>query len=124
VNNNEIISEPTREKSPEELRQDLKRKEIRSPKDYLTVTYSLDYKVLSGKDVINGKIYNSATIATFKDVHLIVTYLTGTDSEIGSEEYVVYKYVYSGGSTAFQIKTNSPSSTKKIAVNISSATGE
>lgn len=117
-------SEPQREKTPEELKQELYAKEKKKPKDYLTVSYNLDYKVFSGKDVINGTIYNSATMASFKDVVLKVTYSTGTGTELGSEEYVVYKYVYPGSSTSFQIKTVSPQSTKQIGVKIKSAIGE
>lgn len=117
-------SKPPREKTPEELRQELYSKEKKKPKDYLSVSYNLDYKVFSGKDVINGTIYNSATMASFKDVVLKVTYSTGTGTELGSEEYVIYKYVYPGSSTSFQIKTVSPSSTKQIGVKIKSAIGE
>lgn len=116
--------EPPREKTPEELRQELIEKEKQNPLDYLTVTYSLDYKVFSGKDVIKGTIYNSATMATFKDVTLRVSYSTGTDTELGSENFVVYKYVTANSSANFEIKTYSPSATKKIGVTVVSAVAE
>ena len=93
-----------REKTPEELRQELYGKEKRNPDEYLSVEYSLKYKVWSSKDEIKGRIYNSATIATFKDVVLKVTFSTGTNTSLGSEDYVVYKYVYPGRSTPFEIK--------------------
>jgi len=117
-------SEPPREKTPEELKQELYAKEKKKPKDYLTVSYNLDYKIISGEDVINGTIYNSATMASFKDVVLKVTYSTGTGTELGSKEFVVYKFVYPGSSTSFQIKTYSPQNTKQIGVEIKSAIGE
>jgi hypothetical protein len=80
--------------------------------------------VLSGKDEITGNIYNYATMATFKDVVLTVTYSTNTDTELYRENFVVYDYVYPGSSTSFNLKTYSPEGTKKIGVSIKSATGE
>jgi cytoskeletal protein RodZ len=122
--NSNTYSEPPREKTPEELRQELYAKEQKKPKEYLSVSYTLDRTIFSGKDVINGTIFNSATMATFKDVVLKVTYSTGTGTELSTDEFVVYKYVYPNSSTSFQIKTVSPSSTKKIGVKVSSASAE
>ena len=122
--NSNTYTEPPKEKTPEELRQELYAKEKRKSKDYLTISYSLDRTMFSGKDVINGYITNSATMATFKDVVVKVTCLTGTGTELRQDDYVVYQYVYPGKSTSFQIKTVSPSGTKKIGVTVVSATGE
>ena len=120
--NNSTNSKP-REKSSNELFDELYLKELKNPNDYLTVDYSLTYKVLSGEDKITGNIYNSSTIASFKDVVLSVTYSTDTGTKLGTKEYVVYDYVYSGGITPFLIKTYSPEGTKKIGVYIKTAKG-
>jgi len=117
-------SQTPKSKSADDLRQELYQKEKKKPKDYLSVTYDLNYRVLSGKDEIIGNIYNYATMATFKDVVLTVTYSTNTDTELYRENFVVYDYVYPGSSTSFNLKTYSPEGTKKIAVSIKSATGE
>jgi len=119
----EPLSAP-REKTAEEIRQDLYEKEKRKPKDYLSTSYKLNYKVFSGKDEIKGVIYNSATMATFKDVVLTIKYSTATDTELLREVYTVYDYVYPNSSTNFLIKTYSPKGTKKIGVYIKSATSE
>ncbi|MFM1915367.1 MAG: hypothetical protein RLZZ531_1036 [Bacteroidota bacterium] len=111
-------------KSESELRQDLLFKEGRNAKNYLSVDYDLTYKVLSGEDKITGTIFNSATIATFKDIVLTVTYSTATDAKLDKKDYVLYKYVYPGSSVPFTIKTYSPKSTKKIGVSIKSAKSE
>jgi hypothetical protein len=111
-------------KTESELRQDLSTKEGRNPKNYLSVEYDLTYKVLSGQDKITGTIYNTATMATFKDVVLTVSYSTETNTSLGKENYVIYDYVYPGSSIPFTIKTYSPQGTKKIGVTIKSAKSE
>jgi hypothetical protein len=111
-------------KTESELRQDLSTKEGRNPKNYLSVDYDLTYKVLSGQDKITGTIYNTATMATFKDVVLTVSYSTETNTSLGKENYVIYDYVYPGSSIPFTIKTYSPQGTKKIGVTIKSAKSE
>lgn len=111
-------------KTESELRQDLSSKEGRNPKNYLSVDYDLTYKVLSGEDKITGTIYNTAAMATFKDVVLTVSYSTETNTSLGKENYVIYDYVYPGTSIPFTIKTYSPQGTKKIGVTIKSAKSE
>ena len=111
-------------KSAEELREELYSKEMRDPENYLSVSYDLSYKLISGKDEIKGVIYNSATMATFKDVVLTVTYSSKTGAELGSENYVIYDYVYAGTSTSFNLKVYSPSGTKQIGVSVQSAEAE
>lgn len=113
-----------RQKTEEELREELHQKEMKRPKDHLSVSYKLNYKVFSGKDEIIGKIYNSASMATFKDIVLTVVYSTETETELYREDYVVYDYVYSNSEIPFNIKTYSPSGTKRIGVYIKSAKGE
>jgi hypothetical protein len=113
-----------RQKTEEALREELHQKEMKKPKDHLSVNYRLNYKVFSGKDEIIGKIYNSASMATFKDIVLTVVYSTETETELSRKDYVVYDYVYSNSDLPFSIKTYSPSGTKKIGVSIKSAKGE
>ncbi len=113
-----------RQKTEEELREELHQKEMKKPKDHLSVTYRLNYKLFSGKDEIIGKIYNSASMAIFKDIVLTVVYSTETETELSREDYVVYDYVYSNSEIPFNIKTYSPSGTKRIGVHIKSAKGE
>lgn len=111
-------------KTESELRQDLSTKEGRNPKNYLSVEYDLTYKVLSGEDKITGTVFNSATMATFKDVVVTVSYSSATDTRLDKKDYVIYDYVYPGSSIPFTIKTYSPQGTKKIGVTIKSAKSE
>lgn len=113
-----------KEKSTEELRQELYLKEKNNPREFLSLDYSLTYKVLSGEDKITGNIYNNATMATFKDVVVTVSYTTSTGTSLGSNNYIIYDYVYPSSSTTFTIKTYSPEGTKQIGVNVKSAKAE
>lgn len=119
--NNKTLKLKPREKTIGEIQDELYSKEIKNPLDYLSVDYSLTYKILTGEDKITGKIYNSATLASFKDVVLTVTYSTATGTQLGSKDYIVYDYVDAGGSTPFTIKTYSPEGTRSIGVQIKSA---
>jgi hypothetical protein len=120
--NNTQTARP-RQKTEDELREELNNKELRKPKEYLTVSYDLTYRVFSGKDEIKGTIYNNANFASFKDVVLTVAYFSATDTEIDRETFTVYDYVYAGSSSDFVIKTYSPQGTKKIGVYIKNAVG-
>lgn len=125
-NNNYNYSNTTpnyRQKSSAELKQELKMRELNNPRSYLTVSYNLNYNLLSGKDIIRGKIISSATSATFKDVILTVTFSTTTNTVLGREDYVVYQYVQPNSSTDFDIRVHSPSGTKKIGIEVKSASG-
>lgn len=122
--NNSNKTNVTSQKTTSDLRDELYEKEKKRPKDYLSVDYDLNYKVLSGKDEIIGTIYNNATTATFKDIVLTVKYFTSTDTELYKENFIVYEYVYPGSSSSFNLKTYSPEGTKKIGVYVKSATGE
>jgi hypothetical protein len=110
-----------RPQTEEQIQAALRRKEESSPKDHLTMTYSLSYKVLSGKDEIRGTIYNSATFAAFQDVSFNVTYKTQTGTVLGTESYTVYDYVYPADDLPFSLKVYSPDGTKVIGVQITGA---
>jgi hypothetical protein len=112
---------PLRLKSPEELRKELKNREQTNYKAYLSVEYKLDKTFWTSEDVIKGIIANTASIARFKDVVVTITFFTATDTELGSKDFVVYKFFEANSKTAFEVKTKSPSATKKIGVTVKSA---
>lgn len=111
----------SRPQSEEQIQAALRKKEESSPRKHLTMTYSLSYKVLSGKDEIRGTIYNSATFAAFQDVSFTVTYKTQTGTVLGTESFAVYDYVYPGDDLPFSLKVYSPEGTKVIGVQITGA---
>lgn len=112
---------PLHQKTAEELRQELKVKEQTNPIVYLSAEYKLDVTFWTSQDVIKGFINNSASIARFKDVVLTITYFTETDTELKSENFVLYKFFEPNSKTPFEIKTKSPNATKKIEVKVKEA---
>ena len=106
---------------PEVIRQKLLEKEQENPLDYLTAKYNLDYRVFSGDDVIEGRIYNNATLATYKDIKLEITCYSKTKSLIKTYHKTIYEYVYPRKTRSFTVQLKSPSGTKTIGVNIISA---
>lgn len=108
-----------RQKSPEELRQELKMTEHQNFKQYLTVeTKSADYKLWTDNYSITGSINSTASLARFKDAVLTVTFLSSTDTELKSVDFVIYKFLEPNSKTDFEIKTKMPSATKKYNVQI------
>lgn len=108
-----------RQKSPEELRQELKMTEHQNFNQYLTVeTKSADYKLWTNNYSITGSINSTASLARFKDAVLTVTFLSSTDTELKSVDFVIYKFLEPNSKTDFEIKTKIPSATKKYNVQI------
>jgi len=106
------------------IKQELLNTEIKSPLTYLSVHYNLDVKIRlikESEDIIKGTIYNSATMATFKDAVIQVDFSTETGTVIETKYYTLYKYFMPGKSKNFQINVISPSGTRKIGVYIVSA---
>ena len=56
------------------------------------------------KFIIQGTVKNSATIATYKDVVVRVTYLTKTQTAIGSNDYTIYDAFLPHSSKNFELK--------------------
>lgn len=106
---------------PEVIREKLLQKEQLNPLNYLSARYSLDYKVFSGNDVIKGTIYNSATLATFKDIEVKILCYSKTKSLIKAYSHVVYDYVYPNNSKNFNVQLKSPNGTKTIGIEIINA---
>lgn len=106
-----------KEKSPEELKQELKSREQSNPVEYLDISFNLRMNLL-GEDVIEGYIFNNATMATFKDVQLHIRYYSKTKTLINSEKQVLYEYLAPRSKKEFKIKTYSPKGTKTIGIDV------
>jgi len=110
-----------RPKTAAELRAELLAQEQRAPEEYLDVdgTYRRN---LIRQLVLEGDIVSKATMATYKDPVLTVTWYSKTKTEIGMEQYPVYEVLNPHGSTHFKLKTSAPGEVASVAMGISSAT--
>lgn len=109
------------EKSPEELRQDLRMTEAMNPTQYLSVDATMRDNIY-GQKVFEGRIQNLASIAEFKDFKIRITYLSKTETHLGSENFVIYEQIGPGESTSIKIKAYVPDATRKFSIDISDAT--
>lgn len=112
--------EAFREKTPEELRQELLAKERLQPELYLS-NEGTWRKTLFGKTILEGSVSNIATLADFKDITLEVKFLAKTGAEINTAQYVLYEFVSAGGKVNYKLRIKAPSATNAINIRIADA---
>jgi hypothetical protein len=110
-----------RPKSAAELRAELLDEEQRSPEDYLQVQATYHRNFIN-QLVLEGDIASSASLATYKDPVLSVTWVSKTDTELETVQYPVYEVVRAQGSTHFKFKISAPGYVASVRVSISGAT--
>jgi hypothetical protein len=93
----------SRPKTEAEMKADLRQTEESDPTKYLTVTGQWKLNLVNST-VIEGDIHNSATLATFKDLKLKVTFKSKTGTTLGTDNFVIYDYAYPGRSLHFKQK--------------------
>jgi len=91
------------------------------PEAFLSVenTYRIN---LRGKVKINGSITNSATAAGFKDVVLRITFLSKTNTVLGSKDRVIYENFPPNSRKDFFVKIHKWQGTKTVRTKVISAT--
>lgn len=119
-NDTDYETDVPKEKSPEELRAELKALEQEHPMDYLTCSDVMMYpqqiqtrsagwfhdaEYAPDGAIFKGKIYNSATLARFKDAKVTVKYYSETQTLIKKESYVIYKYLEPQSTLEFSFRT-------------------
>lgn len=108
-------------KTAEELRAELLAQEQSDPTTYLIVA-GTHHRNFIGQLVLEGYIGSTATLATFKDPVLSVTWMSKTGTEVGTKEYPIYELVQAQGKTHFKLKTDAPDYVATVALGISGAT--
>lgn len=125
-----------KEKTPEELRMELRKQEESSPNQYLTVDAKMKDSIIKireagffrdaeyAKDgsVIKGTIKNAASVAKFKDVVLTVSYYSGTETEIKNEDFIFYEYYEPNSTKEFSVYVHTPEAMKSFGITVKTAT--
>ena len=99
--------------SPEKLRENLIAKEMQSPNQYLkTINETMQENITQQPDLfhhtktdgywVRGYIRNSATLATFKDIVIIIKYSTETNTHISDDVFTISKYLRPQTSIPFE----------------------
>ena len=104
----------------EEARLTLEQQETLYPTTFLTVdgTYR---KNLIGEWVMVGTVGSSATIATYKDVVLTISYYSKTQTLLGTETQTIYDYFTPGNQVKFKLKSFGYKGAKSIGLAVSNA---
>ena len=110
-----------RQKTPEELRAELLQSEQQYPGKYINGKTS-NWKNLWGKRVIQLQLTNTATLASFKDLVINVTFLSKTGTELGQNQFTVFEYFKPGQVVTHNVRAYAPSATKNVSVTVISAT--
>lgn len=100
---NQPSSQELNQKTEKELQQELYEREQANPKKYLDVdaTYRVN---LAANTIIEGTIYNKASIAAYKNIKIKVEFFSDTDYKLGDDVFVVLENVFANGSISFKQK--------------------
>ena len=107
----------------EQTKEKLEQTEKKNPKRFLTVEGS-DRKNLIGQTVIKGTITNKATVASFKDVDIELSFYSKTGALLQRDHEVIYETIAPGNSNSFKTKTRAPIGTDSVAMKIYAAKSE
>lgn len=95
--------------------------ELSNPDQFVKLKY--DYRqTAQNKWIIEGSVTNFAQKANFKDVALIVSYYSLTNTLIGTEEYSLFDYFSPGGSEGFYFKSAGFEAAHSVSVEIDRVT--
>lgn len=94
--------------------------EKKDPGRFLKVTGNSRKNVLQ-QTVVNGKIYNNAKVASYKDIKIKIQFYSKTGALLEEDADVVYESIHPGGSVSFKSKYFAPKGTDSVALNVTGA---
>ena len=101
----------------EQTKESMEQTEKKNPKRFLTVD-GHDKRNLLGQTVIKGTISNKATVASYKDVDVELTFFSKTGALLEKDHEVIYETIAAGSSTNFKTKYFAPKGTDSVAMKI------
>jgi len=105
----------------QEAKMTLEEKEKLNPTEFLDVDGKY-WQNLFNRWVVEGDITNRASVVTYKDVVLNISYYTKTDTHLGTVQRSIIEYFKPGTSQHFKFKTDGVDGTSKVKISIASAT--
>ena len=91
------------------------------PTNFLTASGNFNENFWGTKIKVHGEINNTATVATYKDVVVKVTYYTKTKTELRSEKYTIYETFPPNSKTKFELKIEKYKDVNSIGCEVQSA---
>lgn len=92
------------------------------PVNYLSAGGKYHETFLGDKIKIEGVIVNKATVTTYKDVVIEVTFYSKTDTPINTENYTIYEFYTPTSRKEFKLKVTNYSNIKSIGWEVVGAT--
>ncbi len=118
--NDSSKQENAEQKSYEETKNTLLTKEQKDPAKFLVVN-GQDKKNLLGQTVVKGTIKNIATVATFKDVDIKLSFYSKTKALLETDKETVFEVLTAGKSKDFKTKYFAPKGTDSVALEVLAA---
>ncbi len=121
--NNDPADKKFDNKSYEQVKESLAEKEKKSPAKFISVS-SHKRKNLIGQTVVLGSLTNLATVCSYKDVELRLSFYSKTAVKLDEGLETVYENIGPGKTVKFKTKYFAPKGTDSVAVSVNKATGE
>ncbi len=107
-------------KDTQQLKTTLEQKEASSPLQYLSVHGKM-HRNLVGKKIIKGSISNIASVASYKNMEMAITFLSGNQTELQTQHFYVYDFVAPNNKVAFRSVFKAPAETEGFRIQVLSA---
>ena len=92
------------------------------PTSFLNASGTFNSTLFGNKLKVHGVIKNSATVATFKDALVKVTYYSKTNTALGSNNYTVYDFFPPNSEKTFELKIDNYKDVNSIGLAVIKAT--
>jgi N12 class adenine-specific DNA methylase len=109
--------------SYEKAKETLAEKEKNNPVKFIHVD-NRDRKNLIGQTVVIGHLTNNATVCTYKDVDLKLSFFSKTGVKLDEGIETIYETIAPGKTIKFKTKYFTPKGTDSVFVAVVKATGE
>ena len=121
---NAVVSQPAvgnSIKAPTPIKKDARQKEMENPAAYIKSDVGWR-KNLVGTIVLEGTLTNNATLASFEDPVILVSWLSKSNESLGTSQYPINKFLDAGETVSFKLKVSPPSKISDVRVSVLSAT--
>lgn len=107
----------------EQTKENLGETEKKNPVRFLAVS-GHDKRNLLGQTVIKGTLTNKATVATYKDIDVELSFYSQTGTLLEKDHEVIYESLAPGSSTNFKTKYFAPKGTDSVGMVVVAAKTE
>jgi len=91
------------------------------PTRFLTADGNYNENFIGNKLKVHGVIHNKATVVTFKDAVVEITFYSKTNTNLGTEKYTIYDFFPPNSDKNFELKVNNYSNVSSIGWDVISA---